>query len=274
MLGRELSEAGLRPMPVEPPESPDPPEPLMVRDPGRHSRGAPDRDGSRTARWLEGRLPAALQGRLALRAAHLVVLSVVLATAVVVAAWATLRTAPDQVPIPVAHTSSPVAPTAADDADDAGAAEPAGGAAVATATEVIVDVAGKVRRPGVLTLPTGSRVIDALRRAGGARPGVDLSALNLARVLIDGEQVLVGRAGPALAGGAVSGGPDAVGAAVSLNTASLEQLESLPGVGPVTAQKILDWRTEHGAFGSVDELLDVDGIGAKTLADLSPHVTL
>ena len=147
-----------------------------------------------------------------------------------------------------------------------------------------VDVAGKVRRPGVTTLPAGSRVVDALRRAGGARGRVDLSALNLARVLVDGEQIMVGRAAAAsgaavgqpgsLGAGASTAAPDATGALVSLNTATLDQLETLPGVGPVTAQKILDWRTAHGAFSSVDELLEVDGIGEKTLADLAPHATL
>ena len=143
-----------------------------------------------------------------------------------------------------------------------------------------VDVAGKVRRPGVTTLPAGSRVIDALRRAGGARVGVDLTGLNLARVLVDGEQIIVGRVRRAaappggLAGSASTTAPPATGALVNLNTATAEQLDTLPGVGPVTAQKILQWRAAHGAFSAVDELLEVDGIGEKTLADLAPLVTL
>ena len=139
-----------------------------------------------------------------------------------------------------------------------------------------VDIAGKVRRPGVATLPAGSRVVDALERAGGARGRVDLTSLNLARVLVDGEQILVGApahaAGPAA--GAVAGAPPATSPLVNLNTATTEELDTLPGVGPVTAQKILSWRTEHGAFASVDELLEVDGIGEKTLAELAPLVTL
>jgi competence protein ComEA len=141
---------------------------------------------------------------------------------------------------------------------------------------VTVDVAGKVRRPGVTTLPAGSRVVDAIDKAGGARRQVDLTGLNLARVLVDGEQVLVGRGVTpgGLAGTASSAAPATDGALVNLNTATSEQLDTLPGVGPVTAQKILDWRTAHGAFASVDELLEVDGIGEKTLADLAPHVTL
>lgn len=141
---------------------------------------------------------------------------------------------------------------------------------------VVVDVAGKVRRPGVFTLPAGSRVIDAIGRAGGARAKVDLSGLNLARVLADGEQVLVGQepAHGVAAGAASAPGAPSAGGLVSLNTASLEQLDGLPGVGPVTAQKILTWRQQHGSFASVDELLEIDGIGEKTLADLAPMVTL
>ena len=105
---------------------------------------------------------------------------------------------------------------------------------------------------------------------------MDLSSLNLARVLVDGEQILVGRAAApgGLAASASTAAPDASGALVNLNTATSEQLDTLPGVGPVTAQKILDWRASHGAFSSVDELLEVDGIGEKTLAELAPHVTL
>jgi competence protein ComEA len=141
---------------------------------------------------------------------------------------------------------------------------------------VTVDIAGKVRHAGVATLPAGSRVVDALRKAGGARPGVDLSSLNLARVLVDGEQILVGRGVPGggIAAGASTAAPDPGGSLVNLNTATEEQLDTLPGVGPVTAQKILEWRSAHGAFSSVDELLEVDGIGEKTLADMAPHVTL
>jgi competence protein ComEA len=162
-------------------------------------------------------------------------------------------------------SASPLVPTPTPSA--------AGGASGGSVT---VDVAGKVRHPGVATLPAGSRVVDALRKAGGARSGVDLSALNLARVLVDGEQILVGRGAPGggIAAGASTAAPDPSGSLVNLNTATAEQLDTLPGVGPVTAQKILEWRSAHGVFSSVDELLEVDGIGEKTLADLAPHVTL
>lgn len=150
--------------------------------------------------------------------------------------------------------------------------------------DVVVDVSGKVRKPGIVTLPAGSRVADALKRAGGARSGASTTALNLARVLVDGEQILVGvepvQAAPpdggmpsAGAGSAPSpGGPPA--ALVNLNTATMEQLDTLPGVGPVTAQSILDWRAEHERFNTVDELLEVKGIGEATLADLRDRVTV
>jgi competence protein ComEA len=105
---------------------------------------------------------------------------------------------------------------------------------------------------------------------------VDLTSLNLARVLVDGEQILVGRVAPpgGLATGTSPSAPAPAGTLVNLNTATSEQLDTLPGVGPVTAQKILDWRAAHGAFSSVEELLEIDGIGEKTLAELVPHVTL
>lgn len=144
----------------------------------------------------------------------------------------------------------------------------------AAPTEVVVDVAGEVRRPGIVTLPAGSRVHEAIAKAGGLKRGVDTTSLNLARVLVDGEQVLVGVEIPAGASAGAAVGPATPGATVNLNTATLEHLDALPGVGPVTAQHILDWRTEHGSFASVDDLLDVPGIGDKTLADLRDLVTV
>ena len=165
------------------------------------------------------------------------------------------------------------------------ATSPAGGAAAA-AVVVVVHVVGHVRRPGVRSLPLGSRVADAVEAAGGATSKADLSRLNLARVLVDGEQVRVPARGdpvdPGGAGGAgTTGGSGGVGSAggasgakVSLNTADLTTLDTLPGVGPVLAQRILDWRTAHGRFTSVDELGEVSGIGEKLLAQLSPLVTL
>lgn len=149
----------------------------------------------------------------------------------------------------------------------------------ATPGRVVVDVAGKVRRPGIVTLPTGSRVHQALGRAGGARRGVDLSTINLARELTDGEQIVVGvPVPPGVAGSAVPVPPGVgtagTGGPVHLNTATLEQLDTLPGVGPVTAQAIVDWRAENGGFTTVEDLLDVTGIGEATLADLRDLVTV
>ncbi|WP_206315771.1 ComEA family DNA-binding protein [Streptomyces sp. C1-2] len=141
---------------------------------------------------------------------------------------------------------------------------------------VVVDVSGKVRHPGIRRLPAGSRVADALRAAGGVRSGTDLGTLNRARLLVDGEQVVVGGDAPAPAPGTVpapgAGGTGAGlgGAAagpaspLSLNSATADQLDTLPGVGPVLAGHILDYRTQHGGFTSVDQLREVTGIGDPT----------
>ncbi|MER5882286.1 ComEA family DNA-binding protein [Streptomyces sp. NPDC001941] len=142
---------------------------------------------------------------------------------------------------------------------------------------VVVDVAGKVRRPGVLRLPAGARVADALRAAGGARPGADLASLNRARVLTDGEQVAVdvpGAPQPVAAGGGTGTGTGGgqPGGPLSLNSATAEQLDTLPGVGPVLARHIVDYRTEHGGFRSVEELREVNGIGERRFADLREQV--
>jgi competence protein ComEA len=133
--------------------------------------------------------------------------------------------------------------------------------------KVVVDVAGAVRRPGLYRLPDGSRVADALERAGGPRRNAMLESINLAAPLADGQQVLV----PGQVAGASAGpSPSATATAgpVSLSAATLEQLDTLPGVGPVTAQKIIDYRAAHGAFGSVDELDAVPGIGAARIEQL------
>jgi competence protein ComEA len=150
---------------------------------------------------------------------------------------------------------------------------PAGASAPTTAPPIVVDVGGKVRDPGVHSLPAGSRVADALRAAGGVRPGADTGALNRARFLVDGEQLLVGidpppgAAPPATGPGAAAAAPGTT-APVSLNTATVEQLDALPGVGPVLAQHIVDHRTGSGGFRSVEELREVDGIGDRRFADL------
>jgi len=156
---------------------------------------------------------------------------------------------------------------------------PSGGIAAAPASAtpspeiiVLVDVAGWVRHPGVYEFTEGARVIDAIDAAGGARPGAVLEALNLAALLVDGTQVLVSREGetpaPPVLGGAVVGG------LINVNTATATELEELPGVGEVIAQAIIDYRTENGPFTSVDQLLDVSGIGDATLEDIRDLVTV
>lgn len=144
----------------------------------------------------------------------------------------------------------------------------------AAAATLVVHVVGAVRRPGLYRLPEGSRIDDAIRRAGGAKPRADLGLVNLAAPIADGQQVLVpGRtnAGAPAAGGVA---PAAAAGPVHLNTATLEQLDELPGVGPVTAGKILAYREEHGAFQSVDELDAVPGIGPARLEELRQLVAL
>ena len=137
----------------------------------------------------------------------------------------------------------------------------------ASAPRLFVNVVGAVRRPGLYTLKDGSRVADAVIRAGGPTPKAQIELLNLAARIADGEQIVVPRRGLANPGAAASGGGAAAGP-VHLNSATLEQLDSLPGVGPVTAQKILDYRQQHGAFGSVDELDAIAGIGPARLEQL------
>ena len=139
-------------------------------------------------------------------------------------------------------------------------------AARASAPRLFVNVVGAVRRPGLYRLKDGSRVADAVIRAGGPTSKAQIELLNLAARIADGEQIVVPRRGlanpSAVASGVVAAGP------VHLNSATLEQLDALPGVGPVTAQKILDYRQQHGAFGSVDELDAIVGIGPARLEQL------
>jgi competence protein ComEA len=136
------------------------------------------------------------------------------------------------------------------------------------AAPLFVDVVGAVRRPGLYRLTDGSRVADAVSRAGGPTPKAQIELLNLAARIADGEQVVVPRRGVGVGAAAPGGGAAAAGGPVHLNSATLEQLDTLPGVGPVTAQKILDYRLQHGAFGSVDELDAIAGIGPARLENL------
>ena len=139
---------------------------------------------------------------------------------------------------------------------------------------LVVQVLGEVRRPGLVRLSTGARVADAVAQAGGVRPGGGTGGLNLARLVVDGEQIVVSSQVPVASAGSGpgDGGPTAATDVVDLNSATLADLDSLPGVGPVMAARILDWRTAHARFASVDQLREVSGIGAKTLERLKPHV--
>jgi competence protein ComEA len=150
-----------------------------------------------------------------------------------------------------------------------GAASSAGAARAPAAHLLVVDVSGAVRRAGLYRLPQGSRVADAVARAGGATRRANLDLLNLAAPLADGEQILVPGAAAAGAGaGAGGGGPPSPTAPVDLNSATVEQLDVLPGIGPVTAQKIVDYRQAHGPFTSVDDLDAIPGIGPSRIDDL------
>ncbi len=136
-----------------------------------------------------------------------------------------------------------------------------------SSSDVVVDVAGAVQRPGVYRLPAESRVIDALRRAGGPGPGAQLEAINRAAQLSDGQQVVVPKRGP---GGAVAGAAGTVTETgpISIGAATVEQLDTIDGIGPVTAQKIVEFRDSHGGLSSVEQLDEVSGIGPETMKSL------
>ncbi len=238
-------------------------------------RPAGDAWRARAGLAVRERLPLWLQTRCRLERRSVVALSVLLVVAAVLAVqhfWAG-RTQSVRAP-EVVRAALPFGAGKTNGRPEPGASTgaPGPGGTTAGGTEIVVDVSGKVRRPGIHRLPPGSRVTDALRAAGGVRPGTDLRGLNRARFLVDGEQVIVG--GPAAPApgpaGPAAGGPAgaAPAAPVSLNTATAEQLDTLPGVGPVLAQHIVDYRTRHGGFRTVDELREVNGIGDRRFADL------
>jgi competence protein ComEA len=257
----------IRPLRAVPDPVPHPGPPPPVPEVGRHA--------ARRAS-APGLLPEAVRGRVALGPTQLAVVAVLVAIGLAVTGWWLVRGQPDRIEAPPTPAGAAPSETAAPLTD----AAPAGAATTASpATSITVDVTGRVRRPGIVVLDAGARVVDAVEAAGGAPPQVDLSSINLARVLVDGEQIIVGPAATGAAGAAagaavapVPGSPS--GPLVNLNTATQPELESLPEVGPVTAQSILAWRTEHGGFTSVDELLEVDGIGDATLAQITPYVTI
>lgn len=154
---------------------------------------------------------------------------------------------------------------------------PSSSASAAPVDQVTVHVRGKVARPGVITVPAGSRVIDAIEAAGGLRPGATTGDLNLARLLVDGEQVAVGVRQPSDAGSRAAGAAGAEpaptsGGLLDLNAATAAELEALPGIGPVLAARIVQWRVDNGPFTDVEILGEVSGIGDALMAQLRPLV--
>jgi competence protein ComEA len=274
------------PRPVVPPAvfdepSHEAPQPQLAQPPGRHlSRRPPRRSRLSSTQALPealadavSDLPDTIYGRGWLGGSQLAVVAVLAALGLALTCWWLVRGTAHEVPAPVpvaVHGAALATP-------DAGPGIPPAGAASSGPAQprsrVVVDVSGKVRRPGIAVLRAGARVVDAIRAAGGPRPGVDLSALNLARVVADGEQIVVGGTPPAAALTSTASGSPVTGL-VDINTADETTLETLPEVGPVTAQSIITWRTQHGGFTSVDQLLEVDGIGDATLAKLTPYVTI
>ncbi|MFJ9179808.1 helix-hairpin-helix domain-containing protein [Streptomyces sp. NPDC102360] len=245
---------------------PEPPvEPAVAPAPSRRERAA---------FALRDRLPLWVQTRCGVERRGAVALGVLVAVVGLFAVQHFWAGRPQPVRAP--ETVRAAAPRAVGPPPGGGASPTAvGPGAVASGTAgIVVDVSGKVRRPGIHRLPAGARVADALRAAGGLRPGTDTAGLNRARFLVDGEQVQVGE--PAAAAAAApsggSAGASAPAGPIGLNTATLEQLDTLPGVGPVLAQHIVDYRTEHGGFRSVDELREVNGIGDRRFEDLQNAV--
>lgn len=209
------------------------------------------------------------------RASTRTVLVAVGATAL--ATWAVVHLTSGGAPSPVEVLPGTPVTAATSTAVVAGSGSPSASATgiEAPEPELVVQVIGQVRRPGLVRLPPGSRVADAVRLAGGLVRGGSSGGLNLARPVVDGEQIVVGPDAPVVSAGGsgVPGGASASGdVVVDLNVATAQDLDALPGVGPVTAAKILDWRAAHGRFTTVDQLREVAGIGAKTFERLKPHV--
>ncbi|MFC5996838.1 helix-hairpin-helix domain-containing protein [Pseudonocardia hispaniensis] len=223
------------------------------------------RAGSAVLRWVpEGWRDARLDpGR-----PGAVALALVTAIAAVLAAvgvWAG-RPRPEPVAVPPAGLAT-VNP------------DPAGGAAPDPAAPLVVSVVGKVARPGLVRVPDGSRVADVIDGVGGPLPGVDLSGTNLARRVVDGEQIAIGvPVTPDGGGGVLVAGPgrapSGTNGKIDLNRATVEQLDGLPGVGPVTASRIVEWRTRNGRFSRIEQLREIEGIGARRFGQLRDLVTV
>lgn len=224
------------------------------------------------ASWRGARLDPGRPGATAL--------ALVAAVAAVVAAVGVWFERPRAEPVPDLPAVTVSAAETAASAAPAPAAATTAAAPAAPPAPLVVSVSGKVHRPGLVEVPEGARVADVLDAAGGALPGTDLSTLNLARRVADGEQVAVGvpPAPDAVANPAPGSASPVAGRAppgkVDLNAATVEQLDALPGVGPVTAQRILEWRTRHGRFARVEQLREIEGIGERRFAQLRELVVV
>lgn len=226
--------------------------------------------------WRD-RVPLWLQTRCGVAPGSLAAVAVVLLLAVGLAVHHFWSTRPQPVPVPsaVAHRQPP----SGDLPGSRTPGPPQTGGSTESATALVVDVTGEVREPGLHRIPAGSRVGDALEAAGGPLPDAETAGLNRARLVADGEQIRVGAeatgpTAPAAAGSAAVGGaaPPAPAGRVALNSATAEEFQSLPGIGPVLAQQIIDHRTRHGGFTSVEQLREVRGIGERRFADLEQRV--
>lgn len=224
--------------------------------------------------------------RFRLERRHIPAMVVIVVLALGLTLFSIMRAQSQTLPLAVTQAAPPPI------AQNPSAGVPEGAPSVAaSAAQLEIHVAGAVKKPGVVLLEPGARVHDAIDAAGGVRKGVKTGMLNLAQPLSDGQQVFVGSGqeesgvrsgvqGPAddgAGGGAGAAGAGGAGAGtgpVNLNTASASELEQLPGVGPVMAGKIVDWRTSHNRFSAVTELQEIDGVGPKTYERLAPLVTV
>lgn len=285
-----------------PPES-DPwvfdPDPVVLPAPAPTSDSVPAVEpvpgplpmSSRLAGAVGDRIPVSLRAfRIGVDLRVVAAVAVLAILAIVLAGVGWWRSRPQPVPLPntlSAASSTPASRTPAPSpASFVALAGPADSAPIPVAAAPIppslaVHVVGRVAKPGIFSLPPGARVDDALKAAGGALPGTDLSVLNLARGLVDGEQIPVGVPGATAAPpipaqvpapGKAPGAHAPAGTLVDLNAATAGQLEALPGIGPVMAASILEWRTRHGRFTSVDQLREIRGIGERRFEDLRPKV--
>jgi competence protein ComEA len=192
----------------------------------------------------------------------LVILAAILAGAVALT-WVFATRQPNARPAPLAPVTAVTA------------VSPSASPSASATPDVVVEVVGKVRNPAVITLPQGSRVQDALEAVGGARAGVDTSDQNLARLLVDGEQIRIGmRAATTAPGAPPVPGTAASPGQIDINTASVDVLQEIPGVGPVLAGRIVTFREQNGGFTSVEQLTEVSGIGEVTFAQMKPMVTV